>query len=489
MNAKQRNLLFSIIGIVIMLLGFVIPPFAGISKAGVIVIFVFIGALLMWSLVKGDWPSILALVLIALSGYWGEGAAGVKSAFIAALGNDTVLTVIYLSILFGGLQMSGALSYLVKWFLSRRFVAGRPYVILAFIGILSFIISGVSTNMVAMMVMWAIVYNICTMAKVERTDSIWIYMFGFVLLGGSVGTAILPFQGVGIAMLSVYGNIASDHPISSIGYLCITVLMALMLMAIFLILIRFLFRPDVSKLRALTVEELNSTYTLPPMSRGQKLYLSVLPLYLLLVIVPSFGGLNKLPVFSTLSALGALGIAFLLMAALILIRIDGTPVLDFRKAASTQVPWSVVFMVAVGVSVSAVFGDGSVGIMAAIQSVLSPLLAGKPTLLVVFILLLTGLIITNFAANAAMAFVLAPIAVACATEMGLNPAPIAQCVMMIVFVALLTPAASPATAMCYADERYYTAKEIRSWAFLISVIAVVLYTFVGYPLATFFVAL
>ena len=86
-----------------------------------------------------------------------------------------------------------------------------------------------------------------------------------------------------------------------------------------------------------------------------------------------------------------------------------------------------------------------------------------------------------------MAFVLTPIAVACATELGLNPAPIALCVMMIVFVALLTPAASPATAMCYAEDRYYTAKEIRSWALVISILAIVLYTVVGYPLSTFFV--
>lgn len=97
--------------------------------------------------------------------------------------------------------------------------------------------------------------------------------------------------------------------------------------------------------------------------------------------------------------------------------------------------------------------------------------------------------IFNFAANAAMAFVLTPIAVACATELGLNPAPIALCVMMIVFVALLTPAASPATAMCYAEDRYYTPKEIHSWAWLISAVAIILYTFVGYPLATIMVNL
>lgn len=120
MGKLRRDLIFSIIGILIMFLGFLLPPFAGISKAGVIIIFIFAGALLLWTFVSGDWASILALVLIGLSGYYGAGAAGFKAALVSALGNDTVLTIMFLSILFGGLQMSGALSYLVKWFLSRK---------------------------------------------------------------------------------------------------------------------------------------------------------------------------------------------------------------------------------------------------------------------------------------------------------------------------------------------------------------------------------
>lgn len=76
MGKLRRDLIFSIIGILIMFLGFLLPPFAGISKAGVIIIFIFAGALLLWTFVSGDWASILALVLIGLSGYYGAGAAG-----------------------------------------------------------------------------------------------------------------------------------------------------------------------------------------------------------------------------------------------------------------------------------------------------------------------------------------------------------------------------------------------------------------------------
>lgn len=69
--------------------------------------------------------------------------------------------------------------------------------------------------MVALIVMWAIVQNICSISSIGRKEPIWVYMFGIVLLGASVGTAILPFQGVGIAMMSVYNNIGGDYPIST----------------------------------------------------------------------------------------------------------------------------------------------------------------------------------------------------------------------------------------------------------------------------------
>ena len=55
MGKLRRDLIFSIIGILIMFLGFLLPPFAGISKAGVIIIFIFAGALLLWTFVSGDW--------------------------------------------------------------------------------------------------------------------------------------------------------------------------------------------------------------------------------------------------------------------------------------------------------------------------------------------------------------------------------------------------------------------------------------------------
>lgn len=54
---------------------------------------------------------------------------------------------------------------------------------------------------------------------------------------------------------------------------------------------------------------------------------------------------------------------------------------------------------------------------------------------------------------------------------------------MICFIAMMTPAASPLAALCYGEEKYFTAKEIQSYAIPISFLAVILFTLVGYPLA------
>jgi di/tricarboxylate transporter len=54
--------------------------------------------------------------------------------------------------------------------------------------------------------------------------------------------------------------------------------------------------------------------------------------------------------------------------------------------------------------------------------------------------------------------------------------------MILVFIAMMTPGASTQASMCYGSE-HYTPKEIHTYAIPLSVIAVVLFTLVGYPLA------
>lgn len=116
--------------------------------------------------------------------------------------------------------------------------------------------------------------------------------------------------------------------------------------------------------------------------------------------------------------------------------------------------------------------------------ILQPLLGNKPDFVFVLLLLAFALITTNFANNAGMAMVLMPIVMAFAEQYpGVPPAAICVSISMMVFMAILTPAASPYAGMLHAQKHSISFKEIQTLGIPMCIIALLLYTFVGFPIA------
>ena len=113
---------------------------------------------------------------------------------------------------------------------------------------------------------------------------------------------------------------------------------------------------------------------------------------------------------------------------------------------------------------------------------LNPVLGGQPEWAFVCIMLLVSLIITNFANNAAMAVVLLPIVVGFSEQLGIDPAPVFMGVVLMVFVAMLTPSASPHAAMMHGNTELYTQKDILSIGIPVCLFTWLSYSFIGYPL-------
>ncbi len=477
-----KKILCIILGIGLMLIGFLLPAMGPVTEVGMKIAFIFLGTLFLWSTVGGPWVSLLSIAMVGLSGYTESFAV----AFSLAMGDDSIILVILMFILFGGgLTSSDSMQYVTRWILTRNFIAGRPYIILATIGLCSYILAFVVNQMVSAIIMFSVVAAICKTVGIEHgKDKIWIYMFGMIFLGAGIGQPGFVYKGIGLTLIRVFGNVTEGmYTMSANGYMLYNVIMSLLLFAMFMLLIKFIFRPDISKLQNVTVDSIKQASELPPISKSQKAYLWMIILFLLMTILPTFESLTNMAVFRLLKTVGVLGVVTFWIVVFAIVKVDGKPLLNIQQAAGQGIVWNVLLMVAAGLVLGTAIGNADLGIIVVIKQFLNPILAGKPTLVVVFIIYLAALIITNFAVNVAMAIALMPVVVACAGQLGLNPAPIALGVMMICFIAMMTPAASPLAAFCYGEERYYTAKEIQSYAIPISFLAVILFTFVGYPLA------
>lgn len=477
-----KKLLFTIVGIFVMLAGFLFPAMGPVTEVGMKITFIFLGTLFLWSTVGGPWVSLLAIAMVGLSGYTESFAA----AFSLAIGDDGLILCLLAFILFGGgLTASKSMEYVTKFILTRKFIAGKPYSILATIGICSYLLAFVVNQMVAAIIMFSIVAAICKTVGIEHgKDKIWVYMFGMIFLGAGIGQPGFVYKGIGLALIRVFTTVAEGSgTISANGYMLYNMIMSALLIVTFLLLIKFVFRPDVSKLKSITTEGIEQASVLPPMNKVQKAYLWMLLAFLLMTILPSMGPFARLSWLGILRNVSVLGVLVFWIVVFAIVKVAGKPLLNIQQAAGQGIVWNVLLMVAAGLMLGTAIGNADLGVIIVIKQFLNPILAGKPTLVVVFIIFLVAMLITNFAVNAAMAIALMPVVVACAGQLGLNPAPIALGVMMICFIAMMTPAASPLAALCYGEEKYFAAKEIQSYAVPISFLAVILFTLIGYPLA------
>ena len=209
----------------------------------------------------------------------------------------------------------------------------------------------------------------------------------------------------------------------------------------------------------------------------------MLPLYIIMLLVPNFMKESTNPIITFLATLGPLGVTILWCVIFCVIRYKGHEVLDFKEVAYKQFNWGIFFMIAAAVYGANSLSDDATGVKAFLLQALQPILGGRSEMAFVAIMFTVALIITNFANNAAMAVVLMPVILAFCEQMGIHPMPVAMGVTMMVFVAMLTPAASPHAGLMHGRKDIYTTGDIMRIGFPICLVTLVFYIFVGYPLA------
>ena len=93
------------------------------------------------------------------------------------------------------------------------------------------------------------------------------------------------------------------------------------------------------------------------------------------------------------------------------------------------------------------------------------------------------MLITNVANNAITGAVLMQIIAVAAPSLDLAPTPLAMTVTMGMFVALLTPAASPYAAVLHASRDRISTSEILCYGLAVMAISIICYLIIGLPIA------
>ncbi len=462
---------------IIFLFSYVLPAPSPITPVGMKVVGAFLGMVYLWSTIGALWPSLLGLFFVAISGIGGD--AGFNGVWMQAIGRDTVLLTLYAMILFGAVDEVGDTLYITKWILTRKIFAGRPFVFLALWYFCNFVLSALVSPISSLIILWPIALRIVEVVGLKREDAFWKFFFVGMFLVQTLGQPFFPFMGAQLIPCSAF-KAMTGIAMPMLPYMLVNFIMTVFVMAVFLLLIKVL-RVDISKFKDLDPKTIEDALPLPPMDFRQKAFLWMIPLYLALLLVPSF--LPSNPVVDFLAAIDVNGITIAFLLFFLIVRFNGRPMLDFKEVSYKQFDWGIFFMIAAAVYTAGMLSDDATGVSSWLVQVLNPVLGGQSEMGFVAIMFTVALIITNFANNAAMAVVLMPVVIEFSNRLGINPLPVAMGVILMVFVAMLTPAASPHAGMMWGRKDIYSPKEIVSVGLPMCVVTLVSYIFIGYPLA------
>ena len=483
-EAKQKKDMYyvhSAIGIAIMLLFWFLPPFAPITPIGMKCVGIFLGMIYLWSMVDTLWPSVLGLFMFSISGY---DPAGFNSVWLNAIGNFTVILTMLACVLFGAVHEVGDTMYIAQWFLTKKIFKGRPWVFMAIWFLCCAVVSALIGPIVGLIILWPIALSLMKTLNITREDKVWPWFFVGTFLINTLMQPFFPFMGAQLIPLSAFAGMTAQMgtPMSvPMGqYMFVNAFMSALIMTIYMLAMKFVIRVDVSKLQAIDPVMVETQLGLPPMNKTQKIYLIMVPIYIAALLVPSF--IKGNPICDFLTQIGALGVTIITVVLFLLIKVDGKPLLDFKEMAYKQMPWGIFFMIAAAVYGANTLSNATTGVTAFLIQMLNPILGGQSEMGFVAIMYLVALIITNFANNAAMGVVLMPVVLAFSQQLGINPIPVALGVTLMVFVAMLTPAASPHAGMMHGRKDIYSTGEILKIGFPMCLITWALYVVVGYPL-------
>ncbi len=474
-----------VIGFVLLFLfSYVVPAPSPITPLGMKIVGAFVMMVYTWSTVGTLWPSLLGLFFVGISGIGGD--AGFNGVWMKAVGNYTVLLVLFGMVLFGAVDTVGDTLYITKWILTRKLIAGRPIVFIALFYCCCAVLAGLISPITGLIIVWPIALRVIETMGITREDAAWKYFFVGMFLSMTLAQPFLPFKGAALIPVAAYQSMTSTQmPI--LAHMLVDLIMVVLIMAIYLVLLKLL-RVDLSKMKAVTPEMIEEQMPLPPMDMRQKAFLWMIPIYILLLIVPSFMPKTN-PVAAFLnSTLGVLGVTVAIFVVFLIVRFEGKPMLDMKEVAYKQFNWGIFFMIAAAVFTANQLSNEATGVSAWLVQVLNPILGGQSEMGFVAIMFTVALLITNFANNAAMAVVLLPVVISFSEQLGIASMPVALGVILMVFVAMLTPAASPHAGMMWGRKDIYSAGDIMSIGLPMCIITLVMYVLVGYPLAKFLLA-
>ena len=453
---KDLNLLYLAIYVVIVaLFFFVLPPFEPITKAGMRLLGIFLAAIIGWSITSEIWPSLLTFLLLPFTGL--VNLSGVLSL---SYGSDMGLMVVVMMVFVAYLEASSTTNYVASYLMTRKMLVGHPWRLIFMIFLIAYLISSFCGNFPGMLITWSFVYSISRELGYKPYDKFpSLLVFGIAVMG-ALSLSAVPWANNALVILNSYAA-SSGTPINYAHYLFYSVPYGIFSILAFLLLCKFIFRLDVSKLKNFKPDFIKPEDLV--LTTERKIALVSLLTVILLYLVPSI-----LPAGNAIRAVfDQMGLSLrlvIVMIVLSLIKVNGKHIFHFSSLAAKGVPWDMVMMLIGILSFVGLLSSPDAGISAFLAKTLTPLFQNHGVAFLFFITVIVTVILTNFMINMVVAVIMISAVVPIAASLGVDPLQIVYLITITCTIAFALPAASAASCVLFANKEWIKPADIYKYS-------------------------
>jgi len=425
-----------------------------------------------WCTIDGIIVSILGLVLYGL-----KCGGGIAPAFMGGVGSYIIQMMLPLMMICGIMAHTGFTRVLAQKMINSKFATGKPWILLSLMMVVGAVLSLVLPGMAVVLVVWDIAYGVFDSCGYEKGEDLPKHMMlgicsasTFGMMCSHISTGVLPMVGI---LQGMNPNL-TWKPIAFTGT-------SLLQLAVFLVLnvllIKFVFRPDVTKLYGYKPPEEKVTF-----NTDQKIAGWLLLAFILLVSVPAFMPAGN-PVRTWLETVGLIGFGFLIVAVALIIRHkDGTPFITFRQITDASLSWDFIFMIgAIQVICGGMSGE-QFGISTWMVQLFQPLFGNMSPFAAVCFIVALAIVVTNLLDSAVTSIVFIVLTMTVAQTVGINEMGLQLTVLKAASYGMLLPGCSPLLTLLYGKipDGYIDQKTILKTALPQCIVAYLVFAIGGY---------
>lgn len=445
-SAKKTYIHLAIAVVLFFLCRFAIfKPGDILTESGVGLLSVFLPTCYLWITCDVMWPSLLSCLMLAITG-----VMDMNTVFASSLGNYAPAIIFGYVLVVAALIEGGVLKMISRWIISRKVVQGRPYVFFAIFAI-AVIVPGLIGGLTSLVLVGIpLAQEVCNSIGYTKNDKFYKALVCICLVTSPLVESAWPYgkvpSAVAYNICTAYGITISMLDIAKMACIFLAILVAALVL-----ILKFFYKPDVSKFVKFDVEEVKQKMQEEKITAKGK----AATVLMILMMIGLFAQTVNIPGISPFfSALGLGGTALLFCVIGMIIHVVGEPIIPGSYAVRTPIS-AVIFMSCILMYATAVM-NSDYGISAYMASLLTPIVSKMGVLPIIMIALIAALVITNFASNLIIFVVLASATFPVLMAQGANPSLMAACGIMLSVMSncgFLTAAGSTGTGMILATEK------------------------------------